>query len=137
VNGDPGENDVEKTDQEVRDAEQEGVVSKRAGYCKGDDQHRGHGCEHRQSDAALVDVHRARQPGVSLPRPPERRENEHPVEDTTPCRVARKQARDLGEREHEDEVEEQLERGDLMLGLALVLTPCVGHAPTLDRTRDL
>ena len=43
------------------------------------------------------------------------------MEDSTPGRVARKQARDLGDGEHEDQVEEQFERGYLVLGVALVL----------------
>src|SRR5919201_363 len=82
------------------------------------------------------DVHRARQPGVSRPRPPERDEDEHPAEDAVPRRVACEQACDLGDREHENEVEKELERGDLVLG-ALALG---GHPRTLlaafERTLD-
>jgi len=35
--------------------------------------------------------------------------------------IVREQARDLGDREYEDEVEEELERGDLVLVVALQL----------------
>ena len=49
------------------------------------------------------------------------------MEDAAPRRIVREQARDLGDREYEDEVEEELERGDLVLLLALDL----GHARTL------
>ena len=45
--------------------------------------------------------------------------------------IVREQARDLGDREYEDEVEEELERGDLVLVAALVLALDLGHAWTL------
>ena len=93
------------------------VVSESARHREGDAEHRGHRAEHRQADAALVDIHRARQPRVDGPRPPERREDEHPAEDPAPGRVVREHDRDLGDREHEDQVEEELERRDLVLGV--------------------
>src|SRR5205085_9923611 len=78
---------------------------------------------------------RARQPRVDVPSPPERREDEHPAKDSSPRRVVREQLRDLGDREYEDQVEEELERGDLVLG-ELELRLGVGHAPTLAAVRD-
>jgi hypothetical protein len=66
---------------------------------------------------------------VSDPCPPDRREDEHPAEDSTPRRLVRQQARDLSDREHEDQVEEELERGDLML--VAVLEFGLGHGWTL------
>ena len=110
-----GEDEMKQADEEVRDAEQHGVVSEGARHRQRDAEHRGHRGEHRQPDATLVDIHRARQPGVHAPRPPERREHEHPAEDPAPRRVVREQDRDLGDREHEDQVEEELERSDLVL----------------------
>ena len=121
ANDDGGQNEMKEADEEVRDAEQHGVVAERARHRQGDAEHRGHRREHRQADATLVDVRRARQPGVDAPRPPEGRQREHPAEDTTPRRVVREQDRDLGESKHEDQVEEELERGDLVLVLALEL----------------
>ena len=106
---------MQEPDAEVGEAEQHGVVSEGARHRQPDAEHRRHRGEHRQPDAALVDVDRARQPCVSGPRPPERREHEHPVEHPVPGRVVREQARDLGDREHEDEVKEELERRDLVL----------------------
>ena len=53
------------------------------------------------------------------------------MQDPAPCRVVREQARDLGHREHEDEVEEELERGDPVLVAVLELALGVGHARTL------
>ena len=43
------------------------------------------------------------------------------MEDAAPRRIVREQARDLGDREYEDEVEEELERRDLVLVVALQL----------------
>ena len=117
--------------EEVGDAEQHGVVAEGARHRERGDEHRGDRGEHRQPDAALVDVDRARQPRVDGPRPPERGENEHPAEHAAPRRVVDEQARDLGHREHEDEVEEELERGDLVLRVGLELAVGVGHARTL------
>ena len=96
---------MEQADEEVRDAEQHGVVSESARYRQGDAEHRRHRGKHRQPDAALVDIHRARQPRVDAPRPPEGRDDEHPAQDSIPRRVVREHDRDLGDREHEDEVE--------------------------------
>ena len=121
---------MKQADEEVRDAEQHGVVSEGARHRQGDAEHPAHRGEHREPNATLVDIHRARQPRVDAPRPPERREDEHPAEDSTPRRVVREHDRDLGHGEHEGQVEEELERGDLML-VVLDLAVGVGHAPTL------
>ena len=107
------ENEMKEPDEEVRDPEQHGVVAEGARHRQGDDEHRAHRGKHREPNAALVDVRCARQPGVPDPGPPERRQNEHPAEDPVPGRVVRQPARDLGHREHEDQVEEELERGYL------------------------
>ena len=114
-----GQNEMKQADEEVRDAEQHRVVPEGARHGQGDAEHRGRRGEHRQPDATLVDVHRARQPRVDAPRPPEGGEDEHPAEDPAPRRVVREQDRDLRDREHERQVEEQLERGDLMLRVVL------------------
>ena len=123
-----GEDEMKEADKQIRDAEQHGVVAKGARHRQGDAEHRAHRAEHHQPDASLVDIHRARQPRVRAPRPPERRENEHPAEDSTPCRVVREQDRDLCQREHEDQVEEELERCDLVLVGALEPFLRLGHA---------
>jgi hypothetical protein len=115
--------------------EQHSVVSEGARHRQGDAEHRAHRGEHHQPDATLVDIDRARQPRVYAPRPPERREDEHPAEDSTPRRVVREQDRDLGDGEHEGQVEEELERGDLVLIAALEHALGVGHALTLAQRR--
>jgi len=127
---DGGENEMKQADEEVRDAEQHGVVSKGPRHRQGDAEHRAHRGEHHEPDATLVDIHRARQPRVDAPRPPEGGEDEHPAEDSTPRRVLREQSRHLRDPEHEDQIEEELERSDLVL-VVLELALSVGHAPTL------
>ena len=106
--------EMDEADEQVGDAEQDGLASKRFRNRQRDDEHRRGRSEHRQPDAALVHVHRAGQRGIGGPRPPERREDEHPAKDSVPRRVVSEQLRDLRDREHENEVEEELERCDLV-----------------------
>ena len=128
---DPGENEVKRADEEVRDGEQQRVVSERPGNRERDEEHRPGRCEHDESHTAFVDIGRARQPGVGLPRPPDRGEDEHPAENARPRRLVGEQPRYLRDREHERQVEEQLERSDLVLGVDYVLALGLGHARTL------
>ena len=128
---DPGENEVKRADEEVRDGEQQRVVSERPGNRERDEEHRPGRCEHDESHTAFVDIGRARQPGVGLPRPPDRGEDEHPAENARPRRLVCEQPRYLRDREHERQVEEQLERSDLVLGVDCVLALGLGHARTL------
>ena len=124
---DAREHQMEDADEQVGGAEQHGVVSERTRDRQRDAEHRSHRGEHRQPHAALVDVHRPRQPGVHTPCPPQRREHEHSSEDSAPRRIPRNQGRDLGQREHEHEVEEELERRDLMLVAGPAFVVGVGH----------
>ena len=132
---DDGEDEMKEADEEIGDAEQHRIVSERARHRQGDAEHGAHRGEHHEADATLVDIHRARQPRVHAPRPPERRENEHPAEDSTPRRIVREQARDLRHREHEDQVEEELERSDLVLGVVLELVLGFGHGGDVTQRR--
>ena len=106
---------MDEAHDEVGDPEQDGFVPERLRHGQRHDQHRRGRGEHRQPDATLVHIHCAGQRGVGRPGPPERREHEHPSEDAVPGRVVREQLRGLGDREHEHQVEEELERGDLVL----------------------
>jgi hypothetical protein len=122
---------MKEADNEVGGAEQHGVVAEGARHRQGNAEHRAHRGEHHEANATFVDVHGARQPRVGGPCPPERRENQRPTKSSAPRRVVRKQERDLGHREHEDQVEEELERRDRVLVAALLLALGVGHAWTL------
>ena len=122
---------MKQADEEVRDTEQQRVVSEGAGHRQSGDEHRAYRGEHQQPDAALVDVHRAREPRVYAPRPPERGEGEQPAKDPVPRRVVREQDRDLSEGEDEGQIEEELERSDLVLRVWLGLAARVGHGRAL------
>ena len=93
---------MKEADEEIRSAEEDGGVSESARRRQGDPEHRSRRGEHGERDATLVDVDRARQPGVGRPGPPDSREDEHPAEDAAPGRVVHEELRDLGDREHED-----------------------------------
>jgi hypothetical protein len=61
-------------------------------------------------DDALLRIDGVRQPGIGRPRPPERGQHERATADPGERRVVGEQYRDLREREHEDEIEEELAR---------------------------
>ena len=61
-------------------------------------------------------VEHVRHPGRVVPRPPDDEQDEHRLSRPVPRQVAEQQMRDLRDREHEDEVVEQLQvRGVLLL----------------------
>jgi len=79
------------------------------------DEHRDQRDEQRGADDALLGVDGVRQPGVGGPRPPERAQREHAAADPSEGRFVGEQRRDLREREHEDEAEEELPRRNAVL----------------------
>jgi hypothetical protein len=56
------------------------------------------------------------EPRVSTPRPPQHREQRRPLDHPDPGEVVGEKAGDLREGEDEDQVEEQLEGGNALLG---------------------
>ena len=114
---DQEQTDLGEADDAVRAREQQRVVSERARHTECDDQESSHRDEHHETDAALLRVEHARQPGVADPRPPQDAEDEQAPREPRPGRVVRHQRGALRDREDEDEVEEELERRD-PLGLA-------------------
>ena len=95
--------------------EEQRRVVERLRHAEGDDEQRGHRDEDRDPDDPFLRIDHARQPRVADPRPPEQAEHEEAPGEPLPGRVGRHQRRALGEREHEDEIEEQLERQDALL----------------------
>jgi len=80
-----------------------------------DDQQRRHRDEDREPDGVLLGVDDAREPGVADPRPPQDAEHEQALRQARPGRLVGHERRALREREHEDEVEEELQRRDGLL----------------------
>ncbi len=115
--GDRKEQQLEQTHDQIRDPEQDGVCVEGFRDGERDDEHRSHRREHARAHRPLLGLERVRQPGIAGPRPPERREDEQPAADPVPRRVVRHEQRDLRDRVDEDEIEEELERGDPLLTL--------------------
>jgi hypothetical protein len=89
---------------------------------EGGDERSRRGQEQRGEDGGRVGVRDVRQPGLARPDPPEDGEREQPAVETSPGLVIEPERRQLGEREDEHEVEEQVDRGDAMLPLQRKLT---------------
>ncbi len=106
----PHQHDLSGADDHVAAGEDEPEVVERLGDAERDHEQRRHRREHRQPDRPLLGVDDAGQPGVGGPGPPEDAEDEQPLRDPLPGRLVRHQRRALGQREHEDEIEEELER---------------------------
>ena len=115
---DPEHEDVHQPHREVADREDRGPVQaarpvvERLGDRDRDDEHAAHRGEHRDPDDALVGAGDVAQPRVARPAPPQHAEHQHAAEHVPDRRVLGHQVGDLGEREHEHQVEEQLQRGD-------------------------
>jgi hypothetical protein len=111
---------------QVGDPEDHPVVAERARHGQRRDEHRAHGRQQHDAHGALVGPRGVAQPHVGLPRPPQRGEDGEPLDEARPRRVGRDEPRDLRDREDEDEVEEELERRDLLLDVDGLVLHAVG-----------
>ena len=96
----------------VRHCEEERPVTECLGDAQRHDEQARGGGEHHDADRALLGLDHARQPGEPDPCPPEHREHQHRPAQAFPRRLVLHERGALGEPEHEDEVEEELERLD-------------------------
>jgi hypothetical protein len=71
------------------------------------------------ADAALLGLERVREPRVPRPRPPERGEDEDSTTGTSPAQLRGDELGDLRHGKDDDEIEEQLQRGDALFALDL------------------
>src|SRR6185436_6085278 len=79
------------------------------------------------------------EPGVADPRPPQNSENQQAADEPVPVWIVRHQLRALGNRQHEHEVEEELERRNLLAAAHCGCQPRAGagfHERTL-RARSM
>jgi len=104
---------------EIGDAERHPVTAEGARRCEGHDEHRRDRGEHGQPGGAFLGIEGIRQPRVCGPGPPEHAEEQQAAEETTPRRAVREESRHLRDREHEDEIEEELQGPDLLSALGL------------------
>jgi hypothetical protein len=115
---------MREADEPVRAREDECVVPERVRHGERGDEERGHRREHRDPHRALLGIDDARQPRIAAPRPPQHDQHEQRLEQPFPGRRLGHERGALGQREHEHEVEEELERRD-----ALLLAPHCGEPP--------
>ncbi len=104
------QHDVRRAHDRVGAREQQRLVAERARDADRGDQERGHRDEDHEPHGSLLGVDDARQPGVADPRPPQHPERQKALEHAAPGRRVHDQRRALRQREHEHEVEEQLQR---------------------------
>ena len=76
---------------------------------------RRHRREHHQAHGALLRIHDAGQPRIAGPGPPQHAEDQQSLRQALPRRIAHHQRRALRQRQHEHQVEEQLEGGHVLL----------------------
>jgi hypothetical protein len=107
---------VGRSDHPVGHREGERLLIEGLGDAESSDEQSRHRREHDDPYGALLGIDHARQPRIAHPRPPQHGEHEHPPGNSFPARLGGHQRCALCEREHEDEVEVELERFD---GLAL------------------
>ena len=88
------------------------LVLERLGDREGDDEERAHRDHHRQAQQPLVGLGLVAEPGVRRPAEPQQRHQHEPPTEPARGRVVGHQLGHLGDREDEDQVEEQLQRGD-------------------------
>jgi hypothetical protein len=81
------EDDVEYADSKKADTEDQSVLTESGRYRQRDTEQHRHRGQHREPDAAFVDVDRARQPGVAGPGPPDRSEHKQATKNSVPGRV--------------------------------------------------
>ena len=113
--GEHEQRDVRDPHDGVGEREDQRGVVERLGHAQPDDEQRRHRGEDHEPDGVLLGIDDARQPGVADPRPPQHAEHEHALRQALPRRLVGHQRRALRQREHEDEVEEQLQRRDRLL----------------------
>ena len=115
------ERQVHDSDDQKRDAEDDTVAAERLRYRERGDEHPRHRDQQRPEHPVVPGVEAVRQPRIRRPRPPKHSQDQEPLTDSVPGRVVQEHERHLREREDEDEIEEQLDRGDPMLDLERLL----------------
>ena len=109
---------MQQADREVGEREHDRAVEptlevvERLRHREREHEHRGHRAEHRDPTEPSSARTTLPEPGVADPAPPQQRQHEQAAHEPAHREVVGHQGRDLREREHEDEVEEELDRRD-------------------------
>ena len=99
---------------QVAQAEGEPTSPERGRDGEGDHQETTHPDQQQQSYAELARWDRVGQPGVAPVHPPDVAEDQQHLQEAGQGRILGEQAGQLGDGEHEDQIEEQFERGDVL-----------------------
>ena len=117
--GEPEDREMQQPHGQVREREHHRtaqatvrVVDEGLRHTEGHHEHGGHAREHRDAAQPFVGPHHVAEPGVAHPAPPQERQHQQPAEHAAGCQVVRHQRRHLGDREHEHQIEEQLDLRD-------------------------
>ena len=137
----PGvERRVQHAHDEVRHGEPGSLVLEGVGDGERHEEPGRHRREHDHSRDRVLDVDRVGHPRVGRPRPPHHREHERRAGESLRSRVLEDERCHLREREHEHEIEEQLEVAGLALLFLVGRLPDVGrdvgHAPGCETARS-
>src|SRR6185437_3038826 len=125
------EREMHDGDDGEENPEDDTVTAERVRDRQRGDEHRPHRNQHRCPHGTQSGIDGVGQPCVGSPSPPERGEDQQTVAEATPGRIVREDGGDLREPENEDEVEEELERGDRVLALDGVRFDHSGTLPHL------
>ena len=130
IRDDEGEEGVPPDlDRDVRTGEEQRAAPERRRDRDRHHEAREHDRQHEQPHRDGVGVELVRDPGRVVPRPPDDEEDEQRPPRSPPGQVVEQQVRDLRDREHEDEVVEELEVGGVLLLVGARLAQVAAHAP--------
>jgi hypothetical protein len=97
---------------QVGQAEREVAAGEGLGDGQGQDQEPGHAAEQHQAPGRPVEGDRVGEPGVAAVHPEDHAQHQHHPQQPPRGRVIAEHGRQLGDGEHEDQVEEQLQGRD-------------------------
>ena len=112
---------------DIRRREQEAALAERIRDRNRHHEAGEHHADQQEPDDGRVGVELVRDPGRVVPRPPDDEQHERAATGARPCQVVEQQVGDLRDREHEDQVEEQLQRRRALLLPRVTIALEAGH----------
>ena len=106
---------------EIPDPEREPLAAEGLWHCKRDNKERPHAADQEEAVSNVVGRDRIRQPRVAVVHPPDDGEHHDHLGDGSRSATIDQHSGQLGDREDEDEVEEELERRDACTAIGFEL----------------
>ena len=110
----------------VSERERQRTFLERLGNCRRDDEPQQHQNEKQQPHRRALGVEPVGEPGIVDPGPPHREHQDRGLQRAERGEALQQAMRKLRDREHEDEVEEQLDEGDAMVVVAVANAQVAG-----------